>query len=101
MAPSFAISVAYLANDGMNGSVEHLKRDTQRAVQSPDSPVPAVGDFDIRSYGSEEVLLSDVTESMGRSGGCIVRGLVDFNVVASLEKEIRPHLDHAGPAPGE
>lgn len=65
-------------------------------MQSPDSPVPQVGDFDLKSATSQEQLILDIVESMRRSGGCIVRNMVDKPVLDEIESQIRPHIETAG-----
>lgn len=68
-----------------------------RPTQGPDSPLPPVSDIDSTAYASQEALLVDIIESMRRSGGCVIRKLVDAEALKEVEGEVRPWLDKAQP----
>lgn len=106
MAPSFEA----LTSPPMNG---HSNNDTTTKdsfpsksvvngkVQTPDSPLPHVSDLDSKAYDSQEALLADIIESLRASGGCVIRNLVNKDVLKEIEMEVRPYLDKAVPWNGE
>lgn len=43
--------------------------------------------------------LDKIIHSLKISGGCVVRNMLDQDMLEDIEKEIRPYLNKAGPAP--
>lgn len=43
--------------------------------------------------------LDKITHSLKISGGCVVRNMLVQDMLEDIEKEIRPYLNKAGPAP--
>ena len=104
MAPSFEA----LNSSSTNGSNDTTTKNSLPSkavvngeVQTPDSPLPHVGDLDSKTYESHEALLADIIESLRVSGGCVIRNLVDKDVLKEIEMEVRPYLDEAEPWNGE
>jgi hypothetical protein len=61
---------------------------------NPEIPLPLVSRLDLNSYSRQEDLAADIIESLRRSGGCIIRNMIQKVVLNSIESEIRPHLNN-------
>ena len=54
---------------------------------------PEVSRLDANAYTSRAALVFDVVQSMRRSGGCVIQNMMSLDVLSSMERDIRPHLD--------
>lgn len=67
----------------------------------PDSPLPEVPDIDSKSYSDEDALVEDIIQGMRVAGGCIVRHLIDPEVLDKIDKDVHPLLEAAQPWKGK
>jgi hypothetical protein len=67
---------------------------------NPEIPLPLVSRLDLNSYSHQEDLAVDIIDSLRRSGGCIIRNMIQKDVLNSIESEIRPHMNNVRKAEG-
>lgn len=67
------------------------------APENTNRQLPIVSDIDSLSDNA----LEKITHSLKISGGCVVRNMLDQDMLEDIEKEVRPYLNKAGPAPGK
>lgn len=72
-------------------------------VSTRSPAVPDVSRLDMEDYhtAGEEALVSDIIQSLKRSGGCIIRNMLPRKRLAQCEKEIRPYLNATEKADGK
>ncbi|KAE9964244.1 hypothetical protein BLS_008519 [Venturia inaequalis] len=74
---------------------DFLLRQWNSKADIPCPDVPEVSRLDTKDYQTkgEEALVSDIIQSLKRSGGCIIRNMIPQKSLAQCEKEIRPYLN--------
>src|ERR1700761_3939189 len=102
MAPALLVqSFPTHSGEGFFSLSSPVKTSTRKRATSktactqpkPEVKQPRVSKLDLNSYKSQDDLVVDIIESLRRSGGCIIRNMIQKPVLSSIESEIRPHLD--------
>jgi len=102
MAPALLIqSNATPYNESYFGFVDPVKPPAKEinssnvtsAQKTSKSTLATVSKLDLNNYNCNDDLVTDIIESLRRSGGCIIRNMIQKHTLNSIESEIRPHMD--------